>query len=634
MALAGIEDDPPRLDDRSDVGDLGDVGERIPIHDDDVRALARLQRADFVPEVQECGGVSGQDRNHLLRSHHLRKRERFAENRLRIGPGPLLVRAERERDAGVEEHAGVGHRLGTVAILGGRKRAAHHGALDSLGVHEAVVKRDRGGDGDARRREHRLGCRGIGLIPPRDMHEAVNPESGGPDHAGEERAMHVEGHVSRLGLLGHGKDHFVADDGEMGSGLMDRLDDVDTGIRQPRHAFPREAVVDTDGSVALIRRVPVWSGQRAGSGNEPRELRGYVTLALRDTRLPIMLGRLQMTQLGVICLVCLAMAPLIVLAVSRWLAPLHDLLTAIIKLSAGSRPEPLPESGSDDELGLLARSFNTMASQLLDARHQLEQANRELEDKVRLRTKELEHANDRLQTEIDDKNEFLRAVSHDLGAPLRNISGMAGMLLMKYRADLADDALNKLERISANAKLQTELIGDLLELSKIRTRPGRKEEVDLNELVRDIVASLTYDLERSGIELTVSGDLPVIQAERNRMRQVFQNLLDNAVKYMLDAPTRRIEVTAETTDDVYRFTIADTGKGIAAEDLPGIFHVFSRATHSGTHAVAGRGVGLASVKSIVETYGGHITAQSTLGQGSTFIFTLARSCVDEMALSG
>lgn len=408
---------------------------------------------------------------------------------------------------------------------------------------------------------------------------------------------------------------------------MTRIEAPTDAITTPLH----DALQMPDGSVALIRRVPVWSGQRTEPAAEPRELRGYATLALRDSRLPIMLGRLQMTQLGVICFVCLVMAPLVVFAVARWLAPLRDLLTAITELSAGSRPEPLPESGNDDELGLLARSFNNMTGQLLDARHQLEQANRELEDKVRLRTEELEHANQRLQTEIDDKNEFLRAVSHDLGAPLRNISGMAGMLLMKYRADLADDALNKLERISANAKLQTELIGDLLELSKIRTRPGRKEQVDLDELVRDIVASLAYDLERSGIELIVHGDLPVIQAERNRMRQVFQNLLDNAVKYMLDAPTRRIEVTAETTDEAYRFTVADTGKGIAAQDLPGIFNVFSRATHSGTHAVAGRGVGLASVKSIVETYGGRITARSTPGQGSAFTFTLARSCVSPSA---
>lgn len=408
---------------------------------------------------------------------------------------------------------------------------------------------------------------------------------------------------------------------------MSRFEAPTDAITTPLH----DALHMNDGSVALVRRVPVWDGLRTGDAAEPRELRGYVTLALRDRRLPIMLSRLQMSQLGVICLTCLVMAPLVVFAVARWLAPLQALLTAITNLAAGSRPEPLPETGDDDELGLLAQSFNTMTGRLLDARHQLEQANHELESKVRLRTEELEHANHRLQAEIDDKNEFLRAVSHDLGAPLRNISGMAGMLLMKYRADLADDALNKLERISANAKLQTELIGDLLELSKIRTRPGRKETVDLNELVHDIAQSLAYDLERSRIALEIGDDLPTLYAERNRMRQVFQNLMDNAVKYMLDAPIRRITITTEQTDDAYRFIVTDTGKGIAAEDLPGIFHVFNRATHSGTHTVAGRGVGLASVKSIVETYGGHIAVQSELGRGSTFTFTLARSCVSETA---
>src|SRR5690606_18003881 len=148
------------------------------------------------------------------------------------------------------------------------------------------------------------------------------------------------------------------------------------------------------------------------------------------------------------------------------------------------------------------------------------------EQKVANRTAELQRLNRKLESEIHDKNEFLRAVSHDLGAPLRNINGIASVLLMKHREQFNDDALPKLQRISANAKVQADLINDLLELSRIRSRPGKREQVDLAELMAQLRDSLAFDLEKARIELAVASSLPVVTAERNRMRQILQNLLD------------------------------------------------------------------------------------------------------------
>ena len=379
-----------------------------------------------------------------------------------------------------------------------------------------------------------------------------------------------------------------------------------------------------DGGDIVVRRTPIWN--TPGRGDIARQLQGFVLLGLRERGLPESLGQLQLTQFVAAGVVCLFSLPFILLAVRRWTAPLKALLVATVKLGEGEAPQPVPVD-TRDELGVLAGAFNAMTRNLSAAHRQLRSANEELERKVLARTAELERVNGRLEAEIREKNEFFRAVSHDLGAPLRNIDGMAAMLLSKYRAQLADDALTKLERISANVKMQIDLLNDLLELSRIRTRPGKREPVDLSALVADLKASLSYDLEASGIAMEIPGALPVVVAERNRMRQVFQNLLDNAVKYMLDAKERRITLGYEEREHQLYFVVTDTGSGIDPKDQPHVFDVFRRGTHSGAHQVAGKGVGLASVKAIVECYGGSIWLTSEVGKGTAFHFTLDRKQV-------
>jgi signal transduction histidine kinase len=213
---------------------------------------------------------------------------------------------------------------------------------------------------------------------------------------------------------------------------------------------------------------------------------------------------------------------------------------------------------------------------------------------------------------------------------VRNIAGMAKLLLKKYESDLADDALSKLQRIAANAKTETELLADLLELSRIRTDTGKVSQVDTNELVAGIVDSLSYDIEAKRIDVQVA-ELPPLFADRNRLRQVFQNLIDNAIKYMPGpdaAELRRIEVGVQQDDESTTpvLFVRDTGRGINEKDHQRVFQVFQRARYSGETEASGRGVGLASVKTIIETYGGNIWLASEPGRGSTFYFTFAE-CV-------
>jgi signal transduction histidine kinase len=310
-----------------------------------------------------------------------------------------------------------------------------------------------------------------------------------------------------------------------------------------------------------------------------------------------------------------------------WTRPLAALMAGIDRLSHGRAADPVEVSGHD-ELALLAAAFNRMAERLHAAHAELEQANQELETKVHTRTAELEALNRRLQSETASRDEFFRAVSHDLSAPLRNIGGLATLLLSRHQQLLEQDARTKLERIAANVKVQSAMINDLLELSRMRAPGGPRQAVDLNLLLAELGDSLSYDLERAGVTLQVQGPLPTIVVERNRIRQVLQNLLDNATKYMLDAPVRRIVVSCETSECYYTLTVSDTGPGIAPADLPRLFTVFQRGRGSQALRVPGRGVGLATVKAIVESYAGSVGVESNLGQGSAFHFTLDRRLVD------
>jgi signal transduction histidine kinase len=392
----------------------------------------------------------------------------------------------------------------------------------------------------------------------------------------------------------------------------------------------RPQLVDSR-SMLAVRKAPIWRGGVADAGSQPYLL-GFVVVALHDDGVSTLSRQLQAGQLGVATAVALVVLPPVIIVIRRITRPIRQLTDATGRLASGELDVRVPEQ-SNDELGALAHSFNVMASHLSAARGALVQANQSLEQRVEQRTAELEDANRRLQSEIDDKNEFLRAVTHDLGAPLRNITGMATLLVMKYREQLAEDAISKLERINANAKHQTELIGELLQLSRIRTRQGKRERIELAGLIQELRDSLAFDLDKSAITFEVHGTLPVIWAEPLRIRQVFQNLLDNAIKYMGEDQhkPRRITLKVAEQPRAWVFQVSDTGCGIAAEDLPSVFQVFRRAVHSGTHKVPGRGVGLASVKSILEAYSGTISVQSTLGEGSTFTVTLPKSAVSERA---
>jgi signal transduction histidine kinase len=399
-----------------------------------------------------------------------------------------------------------------------------------------------------------------------------------------------------------------------------------------------------DGSTLLVRRQLIYKpldelqddGAHDDSHPHARPIAGIfgvLELGLHDPLQVKMLGELREATLMVVAALWLLCVPLVIWWAHRWVKPLRRMLAASLRLGLGAAFQPI-EVKREDEIGLLARSFNAMAFNLSAIQDALVQANEQLEQKVAQRTRQLQMLNTQLENEMAEKDQFLRAVSHDLGAPLRNIAGLASLLMLKHRADMNDDVLNKLERISANAKAETELLNDLLELSRIKQRQGRKHEIDVREMITNLGESLSFDLDHHRIKLVIDTTLPHVVAEKNRLRQVFQNLIENAIKYMPDeAKVREIHVGFARTNTgsaaTRAFYVRDTGHGIAREDHKEIFQVFRRARHSVKSDVPGRGVGLATVKAIVECYGGRIWVESEPPNGATFWFTMDPSAVGD-----
>ncbi|MGC4033558.1 MAG: HAMP domain-containing protein [Tepidisphaeraceae bacterium] len=245
-----------------------------------------------------------------------------------------------------------------------------------------------------------------------------------------------------------------------------------------------------------------------------------------------------------VALILLAV-PISFLLVRRMFKPIRRLVRATQLIAAGDMNARVP-AGRRDVIGDLARAFNEMVltitqqqAALKDANQKLHDANRDLEQKIEQRTAQLETANKRLNTEIAEKEDFLRAISHDLNAPLRNISGMVTMVQNKKRDQLDDDTKHRLERIKKNVEVETDLINELLELSRIKTRRGQLETFDLESMVWDLRGVFENDLRTKDINLTIDSILPSLNAERPRIRQVFQNLIDNAIKYMGESMSAR-----------------------------------------------------------------------------------------------
>ena len=243
---------------------------------------------------------------------------------------------------------------------------------------------------------------------------------------------------------------------------------------------------------------------------------------------------------------------------------------------------------------------------------ELEQLNSELERKVRLRTAQLEASNKELEA-------FSYSVSHDLRAPLRHINGYVNLINNQFQKSLPEKAGHYLNEVTASAKQMGILIDDLLQFSKTGRQELRLADMDMNIIIQEAIEVLKTDTENRKISWTVA-TLPQVIGDYSLLKQVWMNLLDNAVKYTRYKDEAEIEIGFTREPDHWVFFVRDNGSGFDMQYAHKLFGVFQR-LHSSAQ-FEGTGIGLANVQQIVNKHGGRVWATAQTDKGATFNFTI------------
>jgi two-component system sensor histidine kinase ChiS len=307
--------------------------------------------------------------------------------------------------------------------------------------------------------------------------------------------------------------------------------------------------------------------------------------------------------------------------------PLKSLTSAATKMSSGMF-ETRVNIAASNELGKLANAFNSMASQL------------------EVSFIQLEHQNAHLQRLDKLKDEFLANTSHELRTPLTGSIGLTESLIDGATGQLPEPTIYNLEIIALSGRRLSNLINDILDFSKLKHKNIELQikPVGIRGIV-DIVVTLCQPLIGTrNLQLinSVTADLPLVDADENRVQQVLYNLIGNAIKFTesgtveisanaisLESPQladKESSVTSQLQSLILRsklqITVSDTGTGIAEDKLERIFKSFEQADGSAAREYEGTGLGLAVTKKLVELHGGEIQVSSKVGIGSQFTFSL------------
>jgi PAS domain S-box-containing protein len=255
-----------------------------------------------------------------------------------------------------------------------------------------------------------------------------------------------------------------------------------------------------------------------------------------------------------------------------------------------------------------------------DAIYAIQVISRDITEPKRIEA-EKENLIQKLEAQNAELERFTYTVSHDLKAPLVTINGFLGYLVDDAAAGNMDRLKYDIQRITSAVDRMNNLLKDLLELSRIGRLTNPAENILPEELLHEVLEQVEGSLNEKNIQVQITQDLPALHGDRQRLMEVFQNLIENAAKYMGDQTSPRIEIghqgeDAESGQPI--FYVRDNGIGIAPEFHQRIFGLFNKLDAQSD----GTGIGLALVKRIIEIHGGRVWVESEAGKGSTFYFTL------------
>ncbi|MDQ3815720.1 MAG: HAMP domain-containing histidine kinase, partial [Armatimonadota bacterium] len=297
---------------------------------------------------------------------------------------------------------------------------------------------------------------------------------------------------------------------------------------------------------------------------------------------------------------------------------LRDTITGVIGVHQCSAPRQWQGS----EVDLLQHLAGQVAVALDNARLFQESTQRAAD--LQVARDALAKSSAQLREKNQELEEFVYTVSHDLKAPLISIQSYLAALRGDYGDSLSAEARHFVERSESNARQLESLIADLLELSRIGREEAVWTEINTQRLVQEVVDELALQAAAKNVDIEIAPELPIIWCERKRLRQVFMNLIDNAIKYSDPAKTERwVRVECEERSNAWCFAVRDNGIGIEPRYLDKAFNIFTRV---GKSKEPGSGVGLSIVRRIAEAHGGRAWAESSgAGQGTAFLFTVSKT---------
>lgn len=317
--------------------------------------------------------------------------------------------------------------------------------------------------------------------------------------------------------------------------------------------------------------------------------------------------------------------------------PISQLAGAVDAVAKGDLSTNL-ELQSNDEIGVLYKGFNHMASEVRNWTGKLKEKN----DELKRHSQRIEEVNQEMQ-------DFVYVVSHDLKSPLVNIQGFTGRLaklfiktksqletlyqeltiipqvngyaerLQKIIENIDEKGAESFEFIHSASKKMNDMIGELLALSRVETRRMPMEPTDIGQEIDTIIKAIKYQIQEKNLRIVID-PMPTITCERTRINQVFSNLITNAVKFIGEKENKTIHIGYKEQRNHHLFFVKDNGIGIDQKDHQKIFRVFYRCDTK----ASGHGMGLSLAKKIITKHEGKIWLESKIGSGSVFYFTIKK----------
>ncbi len=392
-----------------------------------------------------------------------------------------------------------------------------------------------------------------------------------------------------------------------------------TAVRQPFALYTREGEDD-------MQNVPTLSDSKAEDYRIGRNhavlirkvlsegrVVGYVYIRANLREIDDRLWRYAYIS-GAVLLVCLIFALFVSAQFRRSVAePIVSLAETAQKVSRDQDYSVRVTAHTHrDELAILMNSFNEMLREIQFRDGALQKAHDELEQRVADRTRELVSANHELEA-------FSYSVSHDLRGPLDALNGFSYLLLKNYAGQLDANGNESLRNIRATAKRMSELIEDLLNLSRVSTSTMHREEIDLTPLARSVMDELRRKEPGRMVEFVAPASVNAF-ADPRLLQIVMDNLLRNAWKYTSHHDRAHIEFGEEIRDGGTVYFVKDDGGGFDPRSADRLFQPFQR-LHSAAE-FPGNGIGLATVRRIIQRHGGNVSAEGLIERGATFYFTL------------